>query len=164
MRKLNVGCGTNYAEGYEHLDMYVDAPFIDFKCDAKDVPVEDETFDVIYARHWLEHLYYYEALETLGILIKKLKKGGYLHLIVPDLKYHAEQLFLNGNSLYVPKQSNLNHAIAGFYGWVKKGECYMSHKHGYTKESMEELINILGLELEWNNRRECDLELKAYKL
>lgn len=166
MRKLSIGCGTKYSEGYEHLDKYVDADFIDYKCDAVDVPVEDETFDEIYARHFLEHLYYYEAVETLTALKAKLKKGGCFHLIVPNLKYHAEQLFLNPNdtALYVKSSTNLNHAIAGFYGWVTKGKEYMQHKHGYTAESMEELMNLIGLRIEWNNRRDCDLELKAFKI
>ena len=45
MRKLNVGCGNKFIEGYEHLDKYVDLPFIDYKCDVKDIPVEDNTYD-----------------------------------------------------------------------------------------------------------------------
>lgn len=166
MRKLSIGCGTKFSEGYEHLDRYVDADFIDYKCDAKDVPVEDETFDEIYARHFLEHLFFFEAVNTLAALKKKLKIGGCFHIIVPNLTYHAKQLFLepHGQALYVKKSTNLNHAIAGFYGWTKEGKEYMQHKHGYTKESMEELINSLGLKIEWHNRRDCDLELKAFKV
>lgn len=163
MKKLHVGCGDRYFDGYEHLDKYVNLPFIDYKCDVKDIPVKDNTYDEIFARHWLEHLYYYDAVDVLRVLKNKLKVGGFIHLIVPNLSYHARQLFIEGNSEYVPKSTNFNHAIAGFYGWVKKGKEYMQHKHGYTKESMEDLMAEIGLEIEWNNRRQCDLELKAYK-
>jgi len=157
MRKLHVGCGMKFIEGFEHLDKYIDASFIDYKCDIKDIPVDDDTYDIIYARHWLEHLYYYDAVKVLTVLKNKLTIDGHLHLILPDLSYHAKQIFLDGNSKYTPSTSNFNHAIAGFYGWVIEGKEYMQHKHGYTKKSLEELLNKLELTVTWINCRECDL-------
>lgn len=57
MKRLNLGCGKDYREGYVNLDInkMVKA---DIYCDMEcGLPFEDNTFDYVYSRHCLEHLH-----------------------------------------------------------------------------------------------------------
>lgn len=59
------------------------------------VPFGDETVDVIYSSHALEHIYLEEAQSLLQDAYRALKKGGLIRLAVPDLEY-ALHLYQSG--------------------------------------------------------------------
>jgi predicted SAM-dependent methyltransferase len=51
----------------------------------KGIPWDDNTFDVIYHSHFLEHLDRHHAKDFLAECYRCLKKGGTLRVVIPDL-------------------------------------------------------------------------------
>ncbi len=89
MRKLNLGCGADIRKGYDNLDC-VKNQGVDLICDLNKFPypIEEDTYDEIYAKFILEHLDNIE--ECLREWYRILKKEGTLIIQVPyDISYSA---------------------------------------------------------------------------
>jgi predicted SAM-dependent methyltransferase len=89
-----------------------------------------------------EHLDPNEAVTTLKEWHRVLIVGGTINLIVPDLEFHCKQLLERADI-----QKELNHALAGFYGWRDErrgGHAYDAHKWGYTEKTMASLLREYG--------------------
>jgi len=56
-------------------------------CDLRKLPVPDETFDIVYSSHTLEHFSYLSIQTVLKEWLRVLKVGGELRLVVPNLKH-----------------------------------------------------------------------------
>lgn len=82
MKKLNLGCGTDYKEGYINLDA-VKFPEVDvvFNLNKYPWPFKANTFDEVLAFNILEHLNdSYLALEELNRICKN---GAIVKFVVP---------------------------------------------------------------------------------
>lgn len=83
-RYLEIGPGDERIEGFETLNIF-NGPNVDYVYDAsKPLPFEDNTFDLIYASHILEHIVWYHTESTLKEWVRILKSGGILEAWVPD--------------------------------------------------------------------------------
>jgi len=155
--KLEIGGGGKVRTGFLQVDIR-DLPNVDFKTECWSIPLPDGGVSLIYGRHFFEHLSPKEAEKSLTEWKRLLGSGGQIHMILPNLEFHAKQLLQEGNSPFI-KKTNFDHAMAAFYGWE---EGAMSHKWGYTKNSLQELLFKNGFEnIEFKNTRECDLEVIA---
>jgi predicted SAM-dependent methyltransferase len=56
-------------------------------CDLRRIPVPDETFDIVYSSHTLEHFSYNDTHKILKEWLRILKVGGELRIVVPNLKH-----------------------------------------------------------------------------
>lgn len=84
--KLHIGCGKRYIPGFVHIDL-ADYPHIDYKSDVSDLSMfEDNSADLIYACHVLEHFKRYETERVLTEMYRVLKPGGILRVAVPDFE------------------------------------------------------------------------------
>jgi len=84
--KLHLGCGKRYIPGFIHIDL-VDYPHIDYKTDVSDLSMfEDNSVDLIYACHVLEHFKRHEVMGVLAEWYRVLKPGGILRVAVPDFE------------------------------------------------------------------------------
>jgi predicted SAM-dependent methyltransferase len=84
--KLHVGCGKRFIEGYIHIDL-MDYPHIDYKTSVDNLSMfKDNSVDVIYACHLLEHFKRGETEKVLKEWYRVLKKGGILRISVPDFR------------------------------------------------------------------------------
>lgn len=84
--KVHLGCGKRYIPGFIHIDL-VDHPHIDYKSDVSDLSMfGDNSVDLIYACHVLEHFKRYEIEEVLREWHRVLKLGGILRVAVPDFE------------------------------------------------------------------------------
>lgn len=86
MRMLEIGPGYNgeRIEGFETLD-FEKRNNVDHVYDAsKPLPFDDETFDIIYASHVLEHIHYRDSLASIREWVRILKTGGHLEVWIPD--------------------------------------------------------------------------------
>lgn len=81
------------------------------------VPFEDETVDIIYSSHVLEHLFREEAERLLRDAFRALKRGGLIRIAVPDVEY-AFQLFQQGAK---------EQALEYFFSVSRAG--YLNHHH-----------------------------------
>ena len=100
--KLHLGCGKRFIPGYVHIDV-VDYPHIDHVTSIDNLSMfQDNTVDVIYNCHVLEHFKRQDVLRVLREWNRVLKKGGMLRTAVPDfeklievyLKYHDLKLII----------------------------------------------------------------------
>ena len=83
-RMLELGPGPEQIPGFETLDI-VNGKHVDYVYDAaKRLPFDDNTFDLIYASHVLEHIPWYQTVDVLTQWVRILKPGGHLEVWVPD--------------------------------------------------------------------------------
>jgi predicted SAM-dependent methyltransferase len=89
LRKLHIG-GKTRTEGWEILNANPD-PCVDHVCNANNLAqFDDNTFQVIYASHVVEHFDYTGELQnTLKEWHRVLMPGGSLYISVPDLEILA---------------------------------------------------------------------------
>jgi SAM-dependent methyltransferase len=91
--KLNLGCGEHAWPGWVNMDM-APLPGVDVVHDAMKTPwpFEAESFDEIFASHFLEHVPHHHASGRDGFLVvmeeieRVLKPGGRLVARVPHFK------------------------------------------------------------------------------
>ena len=82
--RVNVGCGNNAADGYVNLDV-VSHPRIVFWDCRKSLPFDNDSVDLIFSEHALEHFEYPGQSSTfLKECHSCLKKGGVVRIVVPD--------------------------------------------------------------------------------
>lgn len=74
---LNLGCGKTTIDGFTGLDLKDGT-------DARKLPYEPGTVDVIYTAHMLEHLSLKDGSNALAHWVDLLKPGGELFVAVPD--------------------------------------------------------------------------------
>jgi ubiquinone/menaquinone biosynthesis C-methylase UbiE len=84
--KLNLGCFNKQLPGFVNVDIREDV-----KPDVVDSAFalkkfENNSVEVVYASHMLEHLDYQETQQALSRWFDVLKVGGVLRLAVPDLE------------------------------------------------------------------------------
>ena len=84
--KLHIGCGNRIFDGWINLDID-DKRGVDIVDDALTLnKIDDNSCDIIYACHVLEHFGRKEVYEVLNNWYSKLKKGGILRLSVPNFE------------------------------------------------------------------------------
>ncbi len=106
MRYLNLGCGDRFHPNWENGDLYPKDPGVRFVDLLKKIPYGDDTFDVVYHSHVLEHFARKDAFFFLTECHRVLKPGGVVRVVVPDLERIA-RLYLEA----------LARASSGVPGW-----------------------------------------------
>jgi SAM-dependent methyltransferase len=155
---LNLGCGNSTLKDLIFVDDLVDYKEVrvdispacnpDIISNIEQLPqVENESIDLVYSSHSLEHIYFHKIPQCLSEWYRVIKKGGEVRIIVPNLKIPA-QLVAEGKILekiYDSPGGSVS-AIDMFYGHrgqIQKNE-FMAHKTGFTKESAEQILHELG--------------------
>jgi len=88
--KLHLGCGNRFIPTFIHIDKN-EYPHIDFRCDIAELNMfNDNSVDLIYACHVLEHLKRYEIGKVLKEWYRVLKKDGILRISVPNFESIVE--------------------------------------------------------------------------
>lgn len=79
---LDIGCGPRKRSGFIGIDKYK-LPDVDILCDfeKQNLPFKDESFDIVYTNHVLEHIVNIEKI--LSEISRILKPGGKLQIGVP---------------------------------------------------------------------------------
>lgn len=97
MIKLHLGCGDKILDGYINIDSRK-LPGVDIVDDISNINTfENETIDVIYCSHVLEHFGRHEYMNVLHRWYDILKPGGILRISVPDFEMVAEHYIKYGN-------------------------------------------------------------------
>jgi predicted SAM-dependent methyltransferase len=88
--KLHLGCGKRHIPGFIHIDA-VDYPHIDHVSTIDNLGfIADQSVDLIYNCHVLEHFKRRDVLRVLCEWHRVLKPGGILRTSVPDFAALAE--------------------------------------------------------------------------
>lgn len=94
MKALNVGCGARFHPAWTNIDVVSQSPQVQvYNCRAG-IPFPDNTFDVVYHSHILEHFPKPEVLGFVRECLRVVRPGGILRAAVPDLERLA-RLYLN---------------------------------------------------------------------
>lgn len=149
--KLYVGCAMppfhqqhydlfSDLDSFIWVDKYIDHPQVK-KWDALDLQVDDNSSEIIYASHLLEHIEHDKIPYLLSHWKSKLKNGGQIVINVPDLEWCAKQLIKYEQGYLLDGYYN---TFAGEHGLLSilygsqthDGEY---HKGGFTKSYLESL-------------------------
>ncbi len=93
MKGLNLGCGSHFHPAWTNIDASYVSPYVQIHDVRKGLPFSDETFDIVYHSHLLEHLPREAALPFSKECYRVLKSGGIIRVAVPDLE-RITQLYL----------------------------------------------------------------------
>jgi len=84
MVKLHLGCGKRFIPGFIHVDV-LDYPHVDHRLPADNLSIfGDNSVDLIYACHLLEHFKRGDTEKVLREWHRILRPGGILRIAVPD--------------------------------------------------------------------------------
>jgi predicted SAM-dependent methyltransferase len=151
MLKLHLGCGAKYIPGYIHIDIK-DLKHVDHKRDIKDLSIfDDNTVDIIYCCHVLEHFKRTEVLDVLKEWNRILKKAGVLRLSVPNFRTLAE--------LYL-KTNNISIVLGPIVG--RQDDAYNIHYNVFDEEALRVLLKEAGFRIiykyDWRKTEHCDID------
>jgi predicted SAM-dependent methyltransferase len=83
---LNLGCGERYHAAWINIDIRAkNKNVIEYNI-LKGIPFPNDTFDVVYHSHLLEHLTLVDGKNFLKECYRVLKPKGILRIVVPDLE------------------------------------------------------------------------------
>ena len=110
--KLHLGCGSKYIPGFEHIDS-THHRHLTHCADVSSLHFyQDNSVDLIYACHVLEHFGRHEYKDVLAEWHRVLKPKGILRLAVPDFEVVV--------SIY--RDSGLVDGLTGLVGLVSGGQ------------------------------------------
>ncbi len=114
----------------------------------KGLPVQDESVDVLYSSHMLEHLDRNEVDKFLKEAFRVLRSGGIIRIAVPDIKKEVEQYsesgdadaFIESTHLCVPRPRTLAQRLrlllvgTRHHQWMYDGNSLsrLLQKHGFV--------------------------------
>ena len=106
---LNLGCGSNYVNGYINADFFYrfwkkDILKREWQLDLRyPFNCSDNVFDGIFTEHTLEHLYPDDAQRLLKEVYRILKPNSIVRITVPDLEQYIDFYNKNYNEINVEK-------------------------------------------------------------
>ncbi|CAN5399792.1 hypothetical protein BH23BAC1_BH23BAC1_21180 [soil metagenome] len=152
--KVNIGAGPKGKEGWINVDAYKQ-PGINCIYDCRtELPFQDESVDMIFCEHFVEHLDYTEEIPFFFTECKRvLKKGGVMRIIVPDTELYIKGYVEEGweslkkvRPLTEDKEDYWMH-----FKYQNKMELLniifrqgIEHKYAYDYENMEYVLNRFG--------------------
>ncbi|TAK16881.1 MAG: methyltransferase domain-containing protein [Nitrosarchaeum sp.] len=142
--KLHVGCGNVILPGWTNLDIEK-LPGVDIIDDVTTLTkIPNNSCDIIYASHVLEHVGRNEFEDVIRTWNKKLKKNGTLRIAVPDF----EKII----TWYQKTKQIID--IVGLVSGGQKTK-YDYHKMIYDKKSLTEILLKMGFQniQEWDWRQ-----------
>lgn len=151
--KLHLGCGRRYIPGFMHVDIQP-APHVDLVCRVNCLPLANDTAELIYACHVLEHFGRYEYQSALLEWKRVLKPGGTLRLAVPDFAACAAIYYEHG----------LEDGLSGVVGLISGGQrdSYDFHKMIFDEEYLRRDLLSLGFRevrrWDWRNTEHSNVD------
>ncbi len=111
------------------------------------IPAADNTLDLVYHSHMLEHLTYQEGILFIKNCLRVLKPGGTMRVLVPDLELWINA-YVNNNTFFFDQYRRDGGIDKDIY--VTKAAVFMGmlhnheHKCGYDFESLKWLVEYVG--------------------
>lgn len=155
-RRLHLGCGGRYLEGYCNVDYFPNLPSdthrgnvlkVDVWGDVLNLECSESSIDLIRIEHTFEHFYRYEGIKFLNSAFKILAPGGLLVIETPDF---SRVILLSLLLPYRPNQTgfgaNRDLIKSQFYGasWETNADGYPYHKYLWTKGELSEAAELIG--------------------
>lgn len=146
-RKLNIGCGLDYREGYINIDGSDELKNVDLVYDFSNKSLlnyfEANSVSHILANDIVEHLFHWEAIRLLKDFYSLLEENGTIEIRVPDCEYIIsssmsidDKLVLLFGGQDIP-QGSMNESR-------QKYPQYFCHKYGWTMKRMWVALDAIG--------------------
>ncbi len=148
--KLNIGCGTDYRDGFINIDGSNTLPrvdkIIDISSESRLPHFSNKEIEYILANDIIEHHYHWEAVRILKEFYSLLKKGGQAEIRVPDA-----ELIISGS---LPINRKLNLLFGGqdipqghdpkMDESRKQFPQFFCHKYGWIMDAMKKELYDIG--------------------
>jgi predicted SAM-dependent methyltransferase len=84
--RLHIGCGGNFLAGWLNTELTPrdEEIFLDA---TRRFPFADDSFDLVYTEHMVEHIPYEDAERMVAECFRVLRPGGTLRIVTPDLAF-----------------------------------------------------------------------------
>lgn len=158
---LNIGCGTDYKEGWINIDNNSDSNIekLDLNWDLRNpLPFEDSTVDFVFNEHFIEHLTVEESQKSIKDFMRVLKPGGVMRIATPDLedifelyndkKWKSRPVIKNHNLEFIRTRAELVNMSFSWWG----------HKWIYDWEELHRRLEEAG----FHNSIRCKLKVSKY--
>ncbi|MFA6362435.1 methyltransferase domain-containing protein [Methanoregula sp.] len=110
MRKLNLGCGSNWRkEGWDTLDHSILTKPWQLQPQAWNLPYADGVFDQVFTSHMFEHISSMKIEQTICEINRVMKNNGILRILTPDLKKLATA-YVNNDAQTMQKFIDEDHS------------------------------------------------------
>lgn len=88
MKFLNLGCGSHFVVSPEwtNIDFESNSEHVKAHNLLTGIPQKDNSFDIVYHSHVLEHFTKSDGDKFIGECFRVLKPGGILRIVIPDLE------------------------------------------------------------------------------
>ena len=151
MKKLHLGCGHKILKGFINIDIRLDlgADIIDDV--SKLNSIEDDSVDLIYVCHVLEHFGRSEYLSALKRWYAVLSNGGVLRISVPD--------FENVVNMY-----NSGYPLKSLMGFLYGGQTYEYNYHyiAFDFNTLKDDLESIGFKdvrlWDWRTTEHSDID------
>ncbi|MCL2074696.1 MAG: methyltransferase domain-containing protein [Marinilabiliaceae bacterium] len=132
---LNLGCGKKFHNSWVNVDMTSNSKDVQTYNLLKGIPFSDNSFEVIYHSHFLEHLPKEKAADFIKECNRVLKTDGIIRVVVPDLENIVDEYkkFLKQNLENPNEMSEVN------YEWIMM-EMYDQTVRNYSGGQMSEFL------------------------
>ena len=120
---LNVGCGPTFRHfAFRNVDNFTGKIDVTWSpCDFKQLPIEDNSIELIYNSHMIEHLTFKEALFMLKEFYRILKPNGNLRIITPNIDFFHRAYIEKYLSILKPNLSLEHSYVSVFAQRLVKG-------------------------------------------
>lgn len=145
-RKLHLGCGNNYLEGWLNLDL----PNGDI---TKPLPWPNESIEALFLEHVIEHVPADAAFRFFEEALRVLEPGGVLRLAFPDLLKIARDATPEYLSFLQNRQWGDGTAASAVRNIIANHE----HHAIWTEETMRIALKAVGFEVKTYSTGESDL-------
>lgn len=125
--KIEIGSGPNKKKGWLTLDLSRDA---DLYWDLKyKMPFSENTFEIIYCSHLLEHFPYKNLKKLLIDIRRVLKKDGQFLIAVPDASIYIKSYlgYIDQNNLQLYKPAVISNSAMDVLNYI----FYMDGEHKF---------------------------------
>jgi len=132
-RRLHLGCGRRHIPGWHHVDI-VAFPHVDTVGPVEALrDIRDDSVEVIYACHVLEHFGRYQVFEVVSEWYRVLRPDGVLRVAVPDFEAACR---------YYAEHGDIREVLGLVMGGQTSAHDY--HKAIFDQTSLGELLEDVG--------------------
>jgi len=138
---LNVACGDTFIEdsSWTNVDFTSHSPSIKKANILDGLPYEDNSFDVVYSSHFVEHIPVDQVELFFDDIYRILKPGGLIRLVTPDLEFLNNEYIINYDKKAFKK--------ANFITSLTIDQCVRSVSGGKLKKDMDNFYNSNDTEM-----------------
>lgn len=144
--KLHLGCGQVYLEGYTNIDFPLDKHTVQQKSvadefhDLTKLHYKPKSIEEVRLHHTFEHFPRHIAVALLAGWHTWLRRGGLVHIEVPDFEESAK-LALNRKAPEHDRKVAMRHIFGS------NEAPWATHYEGWTEASFRELLKIYGFKI-----------------